>query len=58
MNIAGTYRFWQSEKVDFDILAGYRYTDFGCEFDDDNSAARSATNFELTAPYVGLGAHC
>lgn len=57
LNIAGAYRFWQREKVDFDILAGYRYTDFDYEFDDDNSGARSATNFELTGPYVGLRAN-
>jgi hypothetical protein len=57
LNIAGAYRFWQREKVDFDILAGYRYTDFDYEFDDDNSSARSATNFELTGPYVGLRAN-
>jgi hypothetical protein len=56
MNIAGTYRFWQREKLGFDILAGYRYVDFDYEFDDDNSSARSATNFELTGPYVGLRA--
>ena len=55
-NIAGAYRFWQRDQLGFDMLAGYRYVDFDYEFDDENSGARSATNFELTGPYVGLRA--
>lgn len=56
MNIAGAYRVFQNEKLGFDLIAGYRYVDFDYKFDDDNSAARSATNFELTGPYVGVRA--
>ena len=56
MNLAGVYRFWQRERLGFDVLAGYRYVDFDYQFDDENSGARSATNFELTGPYVGVRA--
>lgn len=56
LNIAGAYRFWQREKLGFDMLAGYRYVDFDYQFDDNNSGARSATNLELTGPYVGVRA--
>jgi len=56
VNLAGTYRFMQKEKLGFDILAGYRYVDFEYEFDDDNTGAFTGTNFQLTGPYVGVRA--
>lgn len=56
LNLAGTYRFLQKEKVSFDVLAGYRYVSFNYEFDDDNTGATAATDFELTGPYIGVRA--
>ena len=56
LNLAGTYRFLQKQKVGFDVLAGYRYVDLDYEFDDDSSGARAGTNFELTGPYIGVRA--
>ena len=56
MNIAGAYRFLQQGRLGLDVLAGYRYVDFDYQFDDDNSGARAATDFELTGPYLGVRA--
>ena len=56
MNIAGSYHIQQRGKIGFDILGGYRYVNFDYGFNDNNTGARSNTDFTLTGPYVGLRA--
>jgi hypothetical protein len=54
LSLAGAYKFYARDRTQLDIFAGYRYVEFEYDFDDDNSGARSSTDFSLAGPFIGL----
>ena len=54
LSLAGAYKIYSRDKMRLDVLAGYRYVDLEYDFDDDNSGARTSTDFSIAGPYIGL----
>ena len=52
LSLAAAYKIYSRDKMRLDALAGYRYVDFEYDFDDDNSSARTSTDFSLSGPYI------
>ena len=54
LSLAGAYKIYSRDRMRLDAIVGYRYVDFDYDFDDDNTDARTSTDFTLAGPYIAL----